>query len=285
MRTKNMLFFSLALCYAMPHMTSISIICKPTLDTFARFGVVLAAFFGFGLYFFYDASIGYYKANEAFCSYHAFSQLGQKISDHSKATWTAERATSPLLATEMIDGVLNGIHGEHRYPLPQQCAAAQTCPPEAADYDSMNKSWNDCWAAYSARMHFPITPAEHGHDAATIREQWYAGGVCMIISVILVALMIRTAKRTMRLEGDTVTAAGQSFKVSDITRLDLRQWSAGYKGVAYATVKGKRVRLDGMTYGGFNKDKGEPAEQWMQALLAQYKGEIIDYEKTDNQNS
>lgn len=285
MRTKNKLFFSLVSCYAGPLMMSKSIICKPTLDTFARFGVVLAAFFGFGLYFFYDASIGYHKANEAFCSYHAFAKLGQEVSNQTAASWSAARQSSPLLATESIDGVLNGIHGEHRYPLPQQCEAAHTCPPEAADFAAMNKSWNECWTSYSARMRFPITPAEHGHDAAAIREQWYAGGVCMLISAVLVALIIRTAKRTMSLEGDTVTAAGRSFKVSDITRLDLRQWSAGHKGVAYATVNGKRVRLDGMTYGGFNKAKGEPAEQWMKALLEQYKGEIIDYEKTDSQSS
>lgn len=266
-------------------MMSNSIICKPTLDTFTRFGIVLAAFFGFGLYFFYDASVGYHKANEAFCSYHAFAKLGLDASAQSKHAWEAARQTSPLLETEVIEGVLNGIHGEARYPLPTPCEAATTCPPEAADFTAMSKSWNDCWAAYSARMRFPITPAEHGHEAAAIREQWYAGSVCMLISALLVALIIRTAKRTMRLEGDTVTAAGQTFKVSDITRLDLRQWSAGYKGIAYATVNGKKIRLDGMTYGGFNKAKGEPAEQWMQALLAQYKGDIIDYEKKDSTNS
>lgn len=266
-------------------MMSNSIICKPTLDTFARFGVVLAAFFGFGLYFFYDASVGYKKANEAFCSYHAFATLGQEISSFSAGAWKTARINKPLLATEEIDGTLNGIHGEHRYPLPHPCEAALSCPPEASDYTGMSKSWNDCWAAYSARMRFPITPAEHGYDAASIREQWYAGGVCMLISVVLIVLIIRTAKRTLSIEGDTITAAGQTFKVNDITRLDLRQWSAGHKGIAYATVKGKRIRLDGMTYGGFNKNKGEPAEQWMQALLARYQGEIIDYEKTDVQNS
>jgi len=75
-----------------------------------------------------------------------------------------------------------------------------------------------------------------------------------------------------------VTAAGQQFSVADIRSIDLRQWGPGFKGVAYFRVKGRRVCVDGMTYGGFNKAKGEPAEAFMQAVLAQYKGEIIEYE-------
>ena len=47
------------------------------------------------------------------------------------------------------------------------------------------------------------------------------------------------------------------------------------------TVNGKKVKIDGMTYGGFNKAKGEPAEAFMKALLAQYKGDIIEYEQSD----
>jgi hypothetical protein len=47
------------------------------------------------------------------------------------------------------------------------------------------------------------------------------------------------------------------------------------------TVKGRKIRLDGMTYGGFDPATGQPAEQLMQALLAQYKGEILEYEQKE----
>lgn len=57
-------------------MANNDIICRPTLDTFIRFGIVLAAFLGFGIYFFYDAAIGYRKANEVYYSYRAFALLG-----------------------------------------------------------------------------------------------------------------------------------------------------------------------------------------------------------------
>ncbi|MCQ2365283.1 MAG: hypothetical protein MJ051_07010 [Akkermansia sp.] len=263
-----------------------SIICKPTADTFLRFGVVLAAFFGFGLYFFYDGSVGYREANEVFCSYHAFAELGGKVDATSADDWRADRASLPLIeAKRTADGLVAVQADGHELPLPTVCEAAFSCPPEAADYEAMKRGWMECWQAYSARRHFPIKPGEHGYDAGAIREQWIAGGVCMLISAVLAYLMLRTRRRVMALEGDLVTAAGQQFRVSEISRLDLRQWGQGFKGVAYATVKGRRVRMDGMTYGGFSKEKGEPAEQWMQALLAQYKGELIEYaaeEKTEH---
>ena len=256
------------------------IICKPTLDTFVRFGIVLAAFFGFGLYFFYDGSIGYRRANEVYCSYRAFARLGaQAVEAYSAESWAEDRRTSPLLTTREENGERVTTTDGHTYPLPRDCEAAHTCPPETHDLHAMSKSWNDCWLAYTSRRQFPATPGEHGYETSAIREQWYAGGACMVISLLILGLMLRTARRVMALRGDIVTAAGRNFRVSDITRLDLRQWGKGFKGIAYATVHGRKIRLDGMTYGGFDPKKGEPAERFMQQLQQQYSGEIIEYEQ------
>lgn len=262
-------------------MAEINIICKPTLDTFIRFGIVLAAFFGFVLYFFYDATVGYRKANEVYFSYQAFAELGEAAAGNTgRSAWEARRNNQPLIAADMVNNEPVVHEGEHAYPLPAGCEATSSCPPEAGNYEAMNKSWNDCWLAYTARMRFPAKPAEHPYDTAAIREQWYAGGVCMLVSALLLGLMIRTSRRVLALQGDSVTAAGQTFNISDITLLDLRQWGKGFKGVAYATVHGRKVRLDGMTYGGFNPQKGEPAEAFMKALQARYRGEILEYEET-----
>ena len=253
-------------------MTNSSITCYPTRDTFVRFGIVLLAFLGFGLYFFYDGSVGYRKANEVYFSYQAFARLGAEAG--KVAVWDA--AARPLIAAEQVDGEWMV---EGKYPLLAECAAVRATPPEAADAAAMRKSWADCWTAYTARMRFPVKPAEHAFDTAAIREQWLAGGVCMVISVIIVYFMLRTRRRVMALEGELVTAAGQQFRVQEISRLDLRQWGKGYKGVAYAVVNGRKVRLDGMTYGGFDPAQGQPAELFMQALLSRYQGEILEYEQ------
>lgn len=261
-------------------MATNDIVCKPTLDTFVRFGIVLAAFVGFGFYFFYDGSIGYRKANEIYCSYQAFAKLGEEATQTKDArTWEAARQRTPLIKAQQEGDELVATVEGHFYPLPPQCEAAKSCPPEASNHAAMNSSWNECWIAYTSRMHYPAQAGDHGYDAAAIREQWYAGSVCMLISLIIIGLMLRTKNRVMAIRGEELTAAGQTFPISSITRLDLRQWGKGFKGVAYATVNGKKIRLDGMTYGGFDPKKGEPAEQLMQALQARYKGEIIEYEQ------
>ena len=261
-------------------MTTESIICPPTRDTFVRFGIVLLAFFGFGLYFFYDGAVGYRKANEVYFSYQAFARLGNMASN--AGAWHTPQTDQPLIPAEQVNGEWM-IEG--KYPLPTDCEAVHSTPPEAADITAMRKSWADCWTTYTARMHFPVKPAEHAYDTAAIREQWMAGTVCMLISGLIIFLMLRTRSRVMALEGNLVTAAGQQFHTGDISRLDLRQWGKGYKGVAYATVNGRKIRMDGMTYGGFDPASNQPAEQFMQALLSQYKGEILEYEQKDTQKN
>lgn len=259
-------------------MSQIHIVCKPTGDTFVRFGIVVAALFGFAVYFFYDGHTGYRQKNEVVYSFKAFAELGALAMRSDAGAWAAELSGRPLLQAGMVEGELVVAEGESHYPLPAESEAARSCPPEVLDHAAMSRSWNDCWAAYSKRMRFPLQPGEHGYDVAAIREQWIAGGVFSLLGLLLLYFAVRTAGRVLALEGDCVTAAGQQFAVADIRSIDLRQWGPGFKGVAYFRVHGRKVRVDGMTYGGFNKAKGEPAEAFMQAVLARYEGEIIEYE-------
>ena len=263
-------------------MEETNIICKPTRDTFVRFAIVLAAFFGFGLYFFYDGAVGYRLQNEVYFSHEAFANLGQQVEKSAPASWKAMTSSAPLLpAIQLEDGPAIVYAAETLFPLPKDCEAARSCPPEVQDYHAMKKGWNDCWIAYTGRMHYPSNPAEHPHDQGAIREQWYAGTGCMVVSLIIIWLMVRTKNRVLALEGSTVKAAGREFAVSDITKLDLRQWwGKGVKGAAYATVNGRRIKMDGMTYGGFG-GKGN-ADAFMHALLKQYHGEILEYERDED---
>ncbi len=257
------------------------IICKATKDTYMRFAIVLAAFMGFGLYFFYDAAIGYRKANAAMLSYQAFARLGEFATKATASQWNQQMMQGALIPT--ADGRPDvAAGGEDKfYPIPPAHEATQGYPAEVRDHTAMAKGWNDCWMAHSTRMHYPIKPGDHPHDEGAIREQWIGGGVCMLVSAILLYLIIRTSRRELSLRGSTITAAGRQFDIAEIESIDLRQWSKGFKGAAWFTVKGRRIKADGMTYGGFSQAQGEPAEQFMQAVLARYQGEIIDYEQED----
>ncbi len=256
----------------------ISIVCKPTADTFVRFGIVMAALFGFALYFFYDGHTGYRQKNEVIFSHKAFAALGVEASATTAEAWALRMAGRPLIETEAVEGEPMVVVGEACYPLPAGCEAAVSCPPEILNHAGLSSGWNESWAAYTKRMRYPITPDEHPYDLGAIREQWIAGGVFILLGCVLLFFALRTRGRVLALNGDEVTAAGQNFRVADISCIDLRQWGPGFKGVATFTVNGRKVRVDGMTYGGFNKDKGEPAETFMQAVLAQYRGDIIEYE-------
>ena len=264
-------------------MSEKDIICKATTDTFVRFGIVILALFGFSLYFIYDGAIGYRKKNEAYCCYKAFAKLGSEASKTTDcAAWQQQRESAPLLVTETTaDGDLVAVVDDARYPLPQDCAAAKSSPAEVMDLKAM-QSWSACWSRYSGRMGMPITPGDHAYDAAAIREQWIGSAVGFSLVLLGLYFVVRTHRRELALRGDLITAAGQQFRIADIQTIDLRQWGTGFKGVAYFTVNGRKVKVDGMTYGGFDTKKGEPAETFMKAVLAQYKGDIIEYAQTDS---
>ena len=96
-------------------MANNDIICRPTIDTFVRFSIVLAAFFGFGMYFFYDGSVGYRKANEIYFSYQAFAELGNKATAaYSNDNWESARRNSPLIVTRNENGDSVAADDEHK---------------------------------------------------------------------------------------------------------------------------------------------------------------------------
>ena len=74
---------------------------------------------------------------------------------------------------------------------------------------------------------------------------------------------------------------------SDLKTLDLRKWDT--KGIAFIDYEGAsgkgRIRIDGLTYGGFKKDNDEPAERLMRLIRSRFSGEIIEYAAvTDSQS-
>ncbi len=255
------------------------IICKATIDTFVRFGIVILALFGFSIYFAYDGAVGYAKKNEVYFSYKAFEALGVAAEQtQDPVAWTMQRETTPLIqATKTPEGKWIVTEGGESYPLPADAAVATTCPSEVKFLDGM-RDWHKQWTGYSKRMGLPIKPAEHPFGEGAIFEQWMGCAVGMLLVSIGVFFVVRTYKRELSLRGDVITAAGQQFSIKDITLIDLRQWGPGFKGVAYFTVNNKKIKVDGMTYGGFNKDKGEPADAFMKAVLEQYTGDILEYE-------
>jgi hypothetical protein len=59
----------------------------------------------------------------------------------------------------------------------------------------------------------------------------------------------------------------------------LRKWaSKGLAFIDYEDESGQgRIRIDGLTYGGFNLAQDEPAERLMKLIRSKFSGEIVDY--------
>ena len=234
-------------------MQSDTVECKPTMWFTGRAVIMALMFLGFGVYFYYDASTGYPQKNLEFFMHKAFVD-----------------------AVDFPEG----------YEIPSNVNRnAVPWPDILADYSLMStpgKGWSAAWQSYSGEKRYPIKPVDHPYDASKIFEQWVAGCICLALAMVALFFLVRTRGRKMSLNGKEVTAAGVVFRVDDIARLDLRRWKL--KGLAIATLKpecgGARIRLDGLTYGGFRKeDSPHNAEDFMKALLSLYRGEIVDYEE------
>lgn len=261
-------------------MQSDTVECKPTMWFTGRAVLMALMFLGFGMYFYYDASTGYPQKNLEFFMHKAFVDAGtlfdREVSGKGASPQDWE-CTVLERTVEFPEGyqVPDGVNTD-----------ATPWPGVLADYGLMatpGKGWSAAWQSYSAEMRYPIKPVDHPYDASKIFEQWVAGSICMALAMAALFFLVRTRGRKMALHEGQVTAAGRVFRVDDIARLDLRGWKV--KGLAVATLKpecgGARIRLDGLTYGGFRKeDSPRNAEDFMKALLSLYRGEIVDYEET-----
>ncbi len=242
-------------------------------------------FLGFGGYFFYDGAVGYPQKNLEYFMRNAFVEAGnlfnEKVNDGgaSSAEWV-----------ELVKSRKVVFPAE--YAIPEGIDRDNTpWPAELENYDLMKtqgKGWNAIWVDYSGRMKYPVKPVEHPYDGGKVFEQWVAGGVCMALGALCLFFLFRTLGRKMILDGDNLTAAGRKFRIEDVARVDMRRWKL--KGLAYMILKpecgGVKVRIDGLTYGGFKKeDAPNTAEDLMQCFLARYRGEVLDYARDDEEET
>jgi hypothetical protein len=250
------------------------IICKPTRWFLERALGMLAMFLFLGGWFYHDAQTGYRQQNLMFVYHSTFVQAGKAYTERKQQGITPEE-WQEFAKTQTI------AFGDDLSLVPAEAQEKTPWPAELSQTDLLAEGHLKAWETFTERMKWNRKPPEKWHDAGSIREQWIVGHVLIALAVVTLFILVRTLRRTMILDGDTViTQDGRKVPIAALTQLDLRKWYT--KGLAFAfyeleTGKKGRIRIDGMTYGGFQKDKGEPAEYWMTQLRAQFRGEIIEY--------
>jgi hypothetical protein len=237
---------------------------------------MLLMFIVFSAMFFMDASTGYREKNRVYFLSKTFEAAIQELGNHqdryTPESWKAY--ASKQIVQYPTDASV----------LPAGLQLPEKWPAVLLDYDKVkaaNLKQREFFSDYTASIGIMKDVPEHPYDAGKIREQWIVGGIFSVLSVLAVVVLIRTLGRSMAVDNEAFyPVEGGRVPFAQLVRLDLRKWQT--KGLAFAwsrteSGKEKRHRIDGLTYGGFKKEQGEPAEALMQRIRENFSGEITEY--------
>ncbi len=251
-----------------------TIVCKPTPWFLLRAIVMLLMFGVFSVLFYIDGSTGYRKKNEVFHLYKAFQAANSefsKMDSDGNLTPGQWKTHAEKQSVRFPDG----------YPLPTDLKLPMAWPEILHDYDRMKPlQWNKLWLEYSKERGFPADPGEEPYSKRKIDEQWVVFWICLALTLAAAFILVRTLRRSISADQQSITTQqGKRVPYTDLKTLDLRKWET--KGLAFIDYDGPsgkgRIRIDGLTYGGFKKENDEPASRLMSLIRSHFSGEILDY--------
>lgn len=256
------------------------IVCKPTSWIKIRAVLIIAMFGVFAYLFYTDGTVGYKEENEQVL----FNRLITIEAEKAVGDFSSESEWKQFASAQKID-----VSSEEMYPLPEGFNRDQHWPTVVVDgYASLSRGSNgpqELWASYAGSRGWPVKAPEHGHDQSDLNTQYYMCYGCATIVVVVLLLFLRTLTRTMSVtETAFIAPDGKVVPFTAMRRIDARKWDT--KGVATifyedAGVK-KKTKVDGMIYGHFKKEDGEPAEKLYAYILDNFKGELIEFENIDD---
>ena len=236
---------------------------------------MLAMFGVFTVWFLYDAEIGYRAKNEAFFTERAFRQA---VEDFSRKN--ADGGLTPEAWREHAEAQTIRLPDDEGL-LPRALEQPVPWPEILHDYEKVRvQNPRPIWIEYTGELGMSDKIPEEHYSARKIYEQWVVFWICLVLTLVTVVFLVRTLRRSIVVDGEAVTdATGRRIAYEDLTLLDLRKWDT--KGIAFAEYESPsgrgRIRLDGLTYGGFRHEEGQPAEKMMGRLRENFTGEILEY--------
>lgn len=264
----------------MPTASPDAIVCKPTPWFLLRAAAMLVMFSFFAAYFAYDGAIGYRKKNHIFYLSKAFDEAVVQFNEKNKDNSLTAEEWKSFAATRNVK------FPEDPYVLPKDLKQPMPWPEMLQDHEKISKRLqaNLLWQDYSAEHGYDSKPPEEPMTKREIDEQWICAGVCVILSVVAAFFLLRTIRRRIVADETGITSQdGKRVPYTELKTLDLRKWDN--KGLAFADYEGAsgkgRLRIDGLTYGGFKKEDGQPAEMLMERIRSKFSGEIIEFARAE----
>ena len=236
---------------------------------------MLLMFGTFATLFYIAGSTGYRKKNESFYLHKAFQQANADFSKMNSGGSLSASEWKSYAAKQSV------AFPADRSLLPATIQLPMPWPEILHDFDKMKPlQWNILWREYTKERGLNSSPPEEPYEAQKIHEQWIVFGICLVLAVVAAFFLLRTLGRSISVDGEAITTQqGLRIPFADLKTLDLRKWET--KGLAFIDYDGPsgkgRIRMDGLTYGGFKKENDEPAERLMRQIRARFSGEIIEY--------
>jgi hypothetical protein len=252
-----------------------TILCKPTRWFIFRALVMLLMFGTFAVLFFRDGATGYRKKNEIFYLHKAFQKASAEFSEMDKGAILTPEAWKDYASRQWVDLPAD------RAELPAAMPKALPWPPILHHYERMkSEQWNVLWREYTKSRGLDESAPADPYDSRKIKEQWWVFWGCAALALTSAYFLVRTLRRSISADAEAVTdQLGRRVPYADLQTIDLRKWDT--KGLAFIDYEGAsgkgRLRIDGLTYGGFKHDDGEPAEKLMQLIRSRFSGEVIEY--------
>jgi hypothetical protein len=253
-----------------------NIVCKPTRWFLFRALVMLVMFGVFSVLFYKDGATGYRKANEIFYLRKAFDRAAGEFEKMNGADSLSPEKWKTHAASQQVEFPVEPSL------LPDSLKRPMEWPQILQDHERMKnlQTGKKLWLEYSKIHGLPAKPVEHPYDAGKITGQWWAFSFCAFFTASAAFVLLRTIRRSISADGEGITSQqGRKIPYGELKTLDLRKWDT--KGLAYldyAGTSGKgRIRIDGLTYGGFKEEDGQPAERLMKLVRSRFAGEILEY--------
>jgi hypothetical protein len=252
-----------------------TIVCKSTQWFTLRAMAMLLMFSVFSVMFYIDGTTGYRKKNLEFYLHATFQKAGNEFTKMKSGSDLTPVSWKEFAAKQTVDLPADAAL------LPAGTIIPMPWPDALADFERMKPGQpHILWQEYSGENKMSDKVKEKPFDAGKIREQIIVFYICLSLALIALFFLVRTMRRSLRADATSITTATRkTIPYADMKTLDLRKWDT--KGIALIDYEGAsgsgRARIDGLTYGGFKKENGEPAEKLMAMIRANFSGEIIEY--------